>query len=223
MPYYAERLSGLRLKRVYEIATPRVRQYLDAETEHVVGKIKPGDTVIDLGCGYGRIIPRLAETAGMVVGIDSSRESLLLGRRMLAEIPNHHLLCMDAASLGFDESVFDVVICIQNGISAFHVDQSRLIVESMRVTKRGGIVLFSSYSEKFWDHRLSWFEQQAKEGLLGEIDCEKTGDGVIVCNDGFTATTVDADKFRSLTAGLHAEIEIEEIDDSSLFCEIKIR
>ncbi len=223
MPYYAEKLSGLRLKRVYDIATPRVRQYLDAETEHVVWKIKPGDTVLDLGCGYGRVIPELAKKAGMVIGIDSSAESLHLGREMLAGVRNHYLFCMDVAALGFGESVFDVVICIQNGISAFHVDQSRLIAESMRVTKRGGIVLFSSYTEKFWGHRLSWFEEQAKEGLLGEIDYEKTGDGVIVCNDGFTATTVDADKFRSLTAGLHAEIEIEEIDDSSLFCEIKIR
>lgn len=223
MPYYAEKLSALRLKRIYEIATPRVCQYLDSELDHVLSKIRPGDKVLDLGCGYGRIIPQLAEKAETVVGIDSSLESLRLGQEMLADISNRHLLCMDAASLGFTYKVFDVVICIQNGISAFHVDQTRLIEASIRVVKRGGIVLFSSYSDKFWPHRLEWFELQAKEGLLGEIDYEKTKNGEIVCRDGFTATTVSADRFRSLTVGLNAgvdDVDIVEIDNSSLFCEI---
>jgi len=220
MPYYSEKLSGLRLKRVYDIATPRVRQYLDVELEYALSKIKPGDMVLDLGCGYGRVIPRLAKKAKMVVGIDSAIESLRLGRELLAGIANHNLLCMDAASLGFDESIFDVVICIQNGISSFHVDQTRLIAESVRVTKPGGIVLFSSYSDKFWADRLEWFELQAQEKLLGEIDYEKTGDGLIICKDGFTASTLSAEDFLSLTAGLDATVKIIEIDESSLFCEI---
>lgn len=84
-PYYVEKLSALRLKRVYEIATPQICQYLDAELDHVLNKIKAGDTVLDLGCGYGRIIPQLAEKAGTVVGIDSSMESLRLGSEMLAD------------------------------------------------------------------------------------------------------------------------------------------
>ena len=220
MPYYSEKLSSLRLKRVYDIASPRVRQYLEAELEYVLSKIKPGDTVLDLGCGYGRVIPRLAEKAGMVIGIDSSAESLRLGREMLADIQNQHLICMDAASLGLRDGLFDVVICIQNGISAFHVDQTHLIEESVRAVKPGGIALFSSYSRKFWADRIQWFEEQAKEGLLGEIDHEKTGDGVIVCIDGFKATTVGAGLFGSITAGLDADINIVEIDNSSLFCEI---
>ena len=125
--------------------------------------------------------------------------------------------------LGLADNTFNVVICIQNGISAFHVDQKRLIAESVHVVKRGGIVLFSSYSDKFWPHRLEWFELQAKEGLLGEIDYEKTKDGVIICHDGFTATTVSADRFRSLTGGLNSDVSIIEIDNSSLFCEIIVR
>ena len=223
MLYYAEILSALRLKRVYDIGSPRVRQYLDSELDHVLSKIKPGDTVLDLGCGYGRIISQLAEKVEMVVGIDLSQESLRLGLEILADIPSHHLLCMDAATLGFGDNVFDVVICIQNGISAFHVDQTRLVEESVRVVRPGGIVLFSSYSDKFWPHRLEWFELQVKEGLLGEIDYDRTKNGIIVCYDGFTATTLSTDQFLELTAGLNADVNIVEIDNSSLFCEIIAR
>ncbi len=78
--------------------------------------------------------------------------------------------------------------------------------------------LFSTYSEKFWPQRLEWFELQAEVGLLGEIDRQRTGNGVIVCRDGFTATTFTPDRFRSLAAGLSAAITLSEVDGSSLFC-----
>ncbi len=127
---------------------------------------------------------------------------------------------MDAAHLAFTDNCFDLVVCIQNGISAFHVDQKTLIVESLRVTKPGGKLLFSTYSAKFWNHRLEWFRLQASAGLLGEIDEERTRDGHIICKDGFTATTVSETQFRELTSGLAANIAIIEVDESSLFCEI---
>jgi hypothetical protein len=116
---------------------------------------------------------------------------------------------------------FDGVICIQNGISAIHVDQKDLIQESIRVTKPCGLVLFSTYSEKFWDDRLHWFQLQADAGLLGEIDYEKTGDGVIICKDGFKATTVSPEQFLKLISGMNVQATIVEVDESSIFCEIR--
>jgi 2-polyprenyl-6-hydroxyphenyl methylase/3-demethylubiquinone-9 3-methyltransferase len=219
--YYNDRLSGERLKRVYRIATPRVRQYLDAEVAHVLKHVGAGAYVLELGCGYGRILPGLAETAGMVVGVDTSHENVALGKQDLRNVPHCHLLCMDAARLGFRDNQFDCTVCIQNGISAFHVDQRTLIEEAVRTAKPGGIVLFSTYSERFWEARLEWFELQAEDGLLGEIDYDRTGNGVIVCRDGFTATTASPQDFRVLTCGIDAEVDLIEIDGSSLFCEVR--
>lgn len=218
--YYDERLSADSLRRVYEIARPRIRRYLDSEIAHVLSFVKPNDLVLELGCGYGRVLERLAAATGLVVGIDTSRASLDLAGDTVSGIGNCRLAAMDAGALGFVDDSFDLVVCIQNGISAFHADQRLLIDESVRVARRGGLVLFSSYADRFWDERLRWFEQQAEAGLLGEIDYERTGDGVIMCTDGFTATTVNASRFRSLTAGLDAGIVIEEIDGSSVFCRI---
>jgi 2-polyprenyl-6-hydroxyphenyl methylase/3-demethylubiquinone-9 3-methyltransferase len=56
--------------------------------------------------------------------------------------------------------------------------------------------------------------------LLGEIDYDRTGEGRIVCKDGFTATTLTQEDFQELTSGLNANIRIQEVDESSLFCEI---
>lgn len=220
--YYKENLSAERLKRVYDIAPPRVRRYLDAETHHVVEQIKPGADVLELGCGYGRILPVLAKKAGMLVGIDTSIDNLAFGRPALGHLVHCRLLCMDAALLGFGNERFDCVVCIQNGISAFHVDRHHLIREAVRVAKPGGVVLFSTYADRFWEDRLSWFEMQAGAGLLGEIDYDRTASGVIVCKDGFTATTASPEDFRVLTAGLDAEVNLVEVDGSSLFCEIRV-
>lgn len=218
--YYAQKLSAQRLKQVYEIASPRVKQYFEAEIAHVVQKIKPGDRVLDLGCGYGRVMPQLAEKAGLVAGIDSSIANLYLAIDELNALPRYTLAAMNALHLGFKSHSFDVVVCIQNGISAFHVDQRELIRECIRLAKPGGIILFSTYSVNFWEHRLQWFRDQAGAGLLGEIDEEKTGDGVIICKDGFKATTVSPQQFLSLTHGCEGTVHIEEVDGSSLFCEI---
>jgi len=218
--YYSSKLSAKRLEQVYAVASPRVRQYLNAELNHVLGKIRQDSIVLELGCGYGRVLSNLAGKVREAVGVDVSSSSLNLALEKLGRIKRNALLQMDAASLGFRDRTFDHVICIQNGVSAFHVDQLVLITESVRVTKPGGIAFFSSYSDKFWQHRLDWFEAQAKAGLLGEINHEKTGNGIIVCKDGFTASTIRANDFLALTSHLNVDAQIVEVDESSVFCEI---
>jgi SAM-dependent methyltransferase len=219
--YYRENLSADRLERAYGIAPPRVRRYLEAEIEHVLSFIERGSSVLELGCGFGRVLERLAPLAGTLVGIDTSLGSLGRAAERLACRGNCGLAAMDASRLAFRDGAFDVTACIQNGISAFHVEPGELMREGIRVTKPGGVVLFSSYSGAFWKDRLEWFELQAAEGLVGSIDRAKTRDGVIVCEDGFTATTVSADEFAALAAKLGVRARIVEIDSSSVFCEIE--
>ena len=219
--YYSDKLSAERLKRVYEIAPQRVKQYFEAEVNHALQKIHNQDLVLELGCGYGRVLPSLAKKAKSVFGIDTSLSSLILGKELLGNNSNCFFAQMDAVQLSFPNNIFDVVVCIQNGISAFHVNQKKLILESLRVTKQNGSVLFSSYSEKFWNDRLQWFQLQSDAGLLGEIDYVRTNNGNIVCKDGFTATTVGTNQFKTLTSDIHNVIvKLEEVDESAVFCEL---
>ena len=221
--YYREKLTALRLKKCYDIAPPRVQKYLKAEVDHVLTKIRLNDIVLELGCGYGRILSQIASKAALVIGIDNAYSNLILAKKVLKRYSNCYLLTMDAIDLSFRSHMFDVVVCIQNGISAFHVDKIRLIAESIRVTKANGHIIFSSYSDKFWEDRLEWFQLQSKYGLIGEIDYEKTINGIISCKDGFTATTIGPEEFFKLTCNLNIEPKIVEVDNSSLFCEIKVK
>jgi 2-polyprenyl-6-hydroxyphenyl methylase/3-demethylubiquinone-9 3-methyltransferase len=219
MSYYVENLAGERLRRCYEVASPRVERYLRAEVEHVRGRLRPGERVLELGCGYGRAAFGLAPPAGWVVGIDSAVASLSLGRSLAPAGLPCDLLAMDALALAFPAATFDAVVCIQNGICAFGVDRARLVAEAVRVCRPGGRLLFSSYAAAFWPQRLAWFEAQAAGGLLGPLDPEATGGGVIVCRDGFRAEAMSPADFQALWRRLDLVPEITEVDGSSLFCE----
>ena len=218
--YYKEKLSADKLLRCYEIAPPRIKQYLHAEIQFVVSNLHGADLVLELGCGYGRVMKAVSQFVSWIVGNDISKESLELARSYMEGCQNCAVFLADASQLSFRSCVFDVVFCIQNGISAFGVDKKRLIAESIRVTKNGGIILFSSYSPRIWEARLEWFREQSRFGLVGEIDEGKTCDGTIVCKDGFRATTVSGDEFVELFDDFGLDASAFEVDKSSVFCKV---
>jgi 2-polyprenyl-6-hydroxyphenyl methylase/3-demethylubiquinone-9 3-methyltransferase len=175
--------------------------------------------VLELGCGYGRVVSALAGAAARVVGIDTAQESVALARQLAGERSRIDFAVMDATATAFVDGAFDVVLCVQNGICAFGVDREVLVREAARVCQSGGRILFSSYAEAFWPHRLQWFERQAEEGLVGKIDREHTGDGVIVCRDGFRAGFLRPIDFEAVWARAGLTPRISEVDESSVFCE----
>lgn len=215
--YYEDRLSGEALQKCYELAPPRIRRYLDDEVRFVAETLQGSRSVLELGCGYGRVMKRVSLVVPWIVGCDTSRRSLLLATSFMAPRQNFSLVRADASRLAFREAVFDAVFCIQNGISAFQVNRGRLVAEAVRVTRSGGSIVFSSYSPQIWEERLDWFREQARAGLIGEIDEARTGDGTIVCTDGFRATTVGAAEFIGLYTHLGLRPTVREVDGSSVF------
>lgn len=207
----------------YKIAPPRVKQFLKAEIDFVLTNISSKDHVLDLGCGYGRVAKQISLKAGKLTGIDISKDNIELARDYVRPNKNCEFLVMDAKKLEFPDSFFDVTICVQNGISAFKIDPSELLSESIRVTKNKGIILYSSYSEKFWDDRLEWFQIQSNHKLIGEFDNNLTKKGTIVCKDGFRAITYSPTDFMELASKYNIVPEIIEVDNSSVFCKIKVK
>lgn len=217
--YYEEKLAAERLKSCYDVAPPRARAYLEAETAHVRERAEGALLVLELGCGYGRMLREMRARGRRLCGLDTSAGSLTLARAHVGG-PDLLLLRSRAERPGLGDGAFDFTYCAQNGLSAFHADRLELFTAAVRVTRPGGRVLFSSYAERFWEDRLDWFRAQAEAGLLGPIDEEATGNGVIVGEDGFRAETIGPGEFRALAAEAGLEPEIREIDGSSLFCEV---
>ena len=148
-----------------------------------------------------------------------AEESLALAQTLAEPDARCEFLLMDATHMSFPDESFDVVVCIQNGICAFQAPRSELLREALRVVRPGGRLICSTYSDAFWAERLSWFESQSSEGLVGPIDYAATGDGVIACRDGFRSGTATRSELEKLFSELGVTAVITEVDESSLFCE----
>ena len=84
----------------------------EAYREHAIAAlgVRPGQTVLDLGCGTGRNLPLLAEAVGeggRVVGLDLSNGALAVARERVADLQQVELVHGDAltADLGAPDRV----------------------------------------------------------------------------------------------------------------------
>jgi uncharacterized protein with NAD-binding domain and iron-sulfur cluster/ubiquinone/menaquinone biosynthesis C-methylase UbiE len=99
-----------------------------------------GSRVLDVACGEGGTTRRLAGHVkpSAITAIGISRNQLDAARR---RAPESHFLCMDAANLGFTDSSFDTVVCIE---AAFHFrTRQAFLREALRVLKPGGYLTMS--------------------------------------------------------------------------------
>ena len=213
--YYARKLNSQKLFHVYETQIPRIKQYLQAEIDFVKGNLSKTQNVLEIGAGYGRIVRELASYCKSIVGMDISAESVELGKKYLKDYPNSSIVEMDVHSMEFPKS-FDIILCLQNGLSAMSAD-STVIHKIIDMLASGGTAYFSSYSSKFWNFRLKWFEEQADKGLLEEIDYTKTQNGVIICKGGFKAMTYSPEDFQKIGEKLGYPYQVQEVDESSVF------
>ncbi len=214
--YYAENLNSQKLYQVYDTAIPRIKQYLAEEINFIKRQLHGSESLLEIACGYGRILKELSPFAANLTGIDISENSIQFGQEFLKDSKNIRLKTMDVFNLTFTDE-FDIVLCLQNGISAVKGKPSVIIEKCMQALCKGGKAFFSTYSDKFWEYRLEWFKEQANKKLLGEIDTEKTKDGVIFCKDGFKAITFTKEDFNTFGKESGFKYTIEEVDDSSLF------
>jgi 2-polyprenyl-6-hydroxyphenyl methylase/3-demethylubiquinone-9 3-methyltransferase len=221
--YYIENLSGNHLHRVYSLADEPVKIYLQGEIEFIRARISPGDRVLELGCGYGRILKALASDTHITEGIDNAPGNIELAGKYLDNEPGIKIHRMSVDSLDFDDNSFDLVLCTQNGLSAFGLDPLIVVREACRVTKHHGRLFCCTYAESFWPSRLQWFRNQVDAGLLGAIDETKTGNGVIACVDGFRSASMTDLQFQEIASALNLVVDIFELPSGSLISEFRYK
>lgn len=106
----------------------------------------PGDTlgrVLDVGCGTGGLMDRLAKRAESVVGVDISPEAL----RYCAVRRHENLLLSDATHIALPSEHFDVITAI--GVIEHLDDDRAFLVEMKRLLKPGGVLVMLTSSFPF--------------------------------------------------------------------------
>ena len=108
--------------------------------------IKPGDRVLDLGCGSGTdlfIAAELAGPTGHVVGVDMTDEQLAKSQKLalMKRYSNVSFFKGYIEKLPFVDQEFDVII--SNGVFNLSPEKQSLFSEIARVLKKGGRLAFS--------------------------------------------------------------------------------
>lgn len=122
--------------------------------------IKSDDIVLDIGCGGGMNINRMAEKAKKVYGVDYSMESVKLSRQVNEIFINEKRVEIqegNVKNLPFENDTFDIVTAFETVY--FWPDIEKCFGEVKRVLKPGGIFLIGMESNgsdnvimKFWNH-----------------------------------------------------------------------
>lgn len=110
-------------------------------------KIKPDDVILDVGCGGGININRMAQKAKKVYGVDYSEQSVKVSKevnRDLIEKGKVEVLEGNVMSLPFEDNTFDTVTAFETVY--FWPDMEKSFGEIKRVLKPGGIFLIGMES-----------------------------------------------------------------------------
>ena len=117
----------------------------DLERLIVVAAPRSDDRALDLGCGVGHTLRRIAPLVAFAVGADATLEMMQAGRAGVVSAPNAVFAQSDATALPFADATFDLVTC---RLAAHHfTDAASAFREVARVLRRRGrLVLVDNHA-----------------------------------------------------------------------------
>ena len=110
-------------------------------------EIRPGNIVIDIGCGTGpaaRFAAGYANESGRVIGVDIN-PAMLAVADAARDVPGAPIEWhqQNAEALSFNDETFDVALCSHS--LPFMADPARVLAEARRVLKPGGRIGISAW------------------------------------------------------------------------------
>jgi ubiquinone/menaquinone biosynthesis C-methylase UbiE len=156
-----DRVSGsYETARIAVCATADLAEYersgIDTTTTIAhAAAISPSDTVLEIGCGTGRIGLHMAARCGRWMGADVSRNMLEHARQALSHLPNVSFHSLNGSDLqGFSDDSVDVVYCSGVFMHLDEWDRYRYVSEMFRVLKPGGRAYYDNFnllSDEGWN------------------------------------------------------------------------
>src|SRR6202030_3124993 len=141
------------------------RHHLDITEKAMRGMdLRPGERILDLGCGSGwatrllaRIVGEGPQSFGQVVGVDISDEMIRQARAASKEFDNLMFVVGASAQIPWEENFFDKVLSVESFY--YYPDQERALAELFRVMAPHGrlFILINLYKDN--PYSLQWVDK----------------------------------------------------------------
>ncbi|MBP9732525.1 MAG: class I SAM-dependent methyltransferase, partial [Candidatus Magasanikbacteria bacterium] len=120
------------------------RQFVWEDLKDFSQYITKEDTVLDIGCGNGRVYQLCENLQVAYTGIDQSEELIAIARE---KYPAVHFDVGEMTKLPYEDASFSVIICVAT-FNHLPDRASRLksLGEMKRVLKPGGIILMTNWN-----------------------------------------------------------------------------
>lgn len=166
-------------KKVYNAIASRfsrTRDFLWDDLKIMRRFVTSEDTIVDLGCGNGRLYQLFRDLQVNYIGIDQSDELIRIARE---RFPGERFLVADMRDTHLKDNIADVVFCIA-ALQHMPTEETRVGVlkEMKRILKPGGTIvmlnwnLYSDWARKKYvgneqsDFMIPW--KDAEGNVLGE-------------------------------------------------------
>jgi len=119
------------------------RAYIWDDIKVLLDYVGEGDSVLDVGCGNGRLVEGLKEKNVKYLGIDFSEKLIAEARK---KYPHHEFAVVDLAEFHSDQAKYDVVFCL-SVLNHFPKDfQEKIILNIKSALKPGGCLLMINWN-----------------------------------------------------------------------------
>jgi len=179
--YYDESTYfGEHTERFTDLDTP-FQKYRVAKVLQIYSPAKE-DRVVDLGCGWGTFCFAVADLCKQVTGVDFSKKSIDLCRRILEERKptNVDFLCADARDTGLEPESCDLIICADLFEHLYPDVSEGVLDECERLLRIGGkLVIWTPHRGHILEilknnnivlkRDVTHVDYKSMEGLLGSL------------------------------------------------------
>jgi len=143
------------------------------------------ERVLDAGCGTGLLFDHIVKRVESIVGIDTSRKSLLRAKMRAASCPTINLVLADADWMPFRARVFNCTFAVT--ILQNMPNPVLTLSEIIRVSRDEAVIIATGLKKIFTKEAFAWLLQKAGMNIMALKDEEGLKCYVATCRVAFRA------------------------------------
>lgn len=133
-----------------------------------LASIKPGDRVLDVGCGRGEMIVQAALRGALAFGIDYALAATKLSSRTIENKTSAAIAQMDATRMALLPGTFDTVLMLDFVEHLYQPELETAFLEARKVLKPGGrLIIHTSPNRIFEEVVYRHYVRNVHRALLG--------------------------------------------------------